>query len=206
MLTMPSASAELTPDENAEFLARATAANKRCNVLTLPELQELSAYTAATGQSEQLKAATKRGATTGANVRCGEQTARGIRGVLLSARRQGLAKGSLSAAPIAVVPQLINVPEQLPPTENAPEKPIQKQRVLTKKKAVQPASAGLSRYQTMATRYYRQLRCPTMSRGELLAFYDNVIETHRKSVAIYGSARVSAAARTAAARAKAGNC
>jgi hypothetical protein len=200
------ARADTTSDQNAEFLARAAAANKRCNVLTLLESEELSAFADAAAESKKAKSAAKRGTATGANVRCGEQAARGIRGVLKSARSQGLAKATQSTVPVVAVQQLVNLPQQSPSAEVPPEKPVQKQRALTKKPLRQAAAAGLKRYETMATTYYKELRCPSMSRSELLAFYDNVIDTHRKSVAIYGSARVSAAVRTAAARAKAGNC
>lgn len=206
LLAASFARADQTTDQTAEFLARAAAANSRCNVLSPADAQDLSAFASAANQSGKLKVTTKRGAAVGASVRCDETTARGIRGVLKSARNQGLAKSSQSTAPVSTVSQLVNLPAQQATPVAAPEKPVQGQRALTGKKPGQPEYAGLKRYEAMAAKYYRELRCPTLSRSDLLAFYENVIQTYRKSVAIYGSVKVSAVVRSAAARAKSGNC
>lgn len=218
-LSITAAAADERATKNAEFLARADNANARCNVLGGVDAQDLSGMAAAASQTEETRIAARRGAQTGASVRCDETAARGIKGVLDSARSQGL-KATIATAPAEAV---VNTPQSLtdsdaakreeqPAVEEAsastvnlitPPKAVKKKPV---QPAVQPGGAQLKRYEIMAAAYFKQLKCPTMSRRELVAFYENVIEAHRKSVAIYGSAKVSQTVRAAASRAKARNC
>ncbi len=192
--------------QNAEFLARADSANARCSVLRGSDALDLTALAAAAAHTEETRIAARRGSETGAAVRCDEIAARGINGVLNSARSQGLST-KFETAP--VTPDEKSQDEELSPSNEEPA--ASSVSLITppqpaKKKPVQTAGAQLKRYEIMAAAYFKQLKCPTMSRRELVAFYENVIEAHRKSVAIYGSAKVSQTVRSAASRAKAGNC
>jgi hypothetical protein len=218
-LSMTAAYADERAAQNAEFLARAESANARCKVLSGVDAQDLSGMAAVASQTEETRIAARRGSATGSNVRCDETAARGIKGVLISARSQGLKikiEPDQTAAPTEAV---VNTPKTLTNSEveKAKGQPAIEEasagnvNLITppknqKKKPLQPGGAQLKRYEIMAAAYFKQLKCPTMPRRELVAFYENVIETHRKSVAIYGSAKVSQTVRAAASRAKAGNC
>ncbi len=218
-LSITVASADERSTQNAEFLARADSANVRCKVLSDVDASDLAGMAAAASQTEETRLAARRGAQTGASVRCDETAARGIKGVLDSARNQGL-KAAIATAPAEAV---VNTPQSLtdseatklegqPALEEASASTVNlitAPKMIKKKSvqpAVQPGGAQLKRYEIMAAAYFKQLKCPTMSRRELVAFYENVIEAHRKSVAIYGSAKVSQTVRSAASRAKARNC
>jgi hypothetical protein len=218
-LAITAAVADERATQNAEFLARADSANSRCKVLGGTDAQDLSGMAAAASQTEETRIAARRGAQTGASVRCDETAARGIKGVLDSARSQGL-KATIETAPVEAVvntPQVStdNETKKVEPLPIAEETSASTVNLVTPPKSVkkkpvqplgQPGNAQLKRYEIMAAAYFKQLKCPTMSRRELVAFYENVIEAHRKSVAIYGSAKVSQTVRAAASRTKAGNC
>ncbi len=212
-LLVSAARADERATQNAEFLARADSANTRCKVLSGADAQDLSGMAEAASQTGETRIAARRGAATGSLVRCDQTTARAIKGVLDSARSQGL------RTRIATAPVVVNTPQSLTDGETArAEEPRAVEEVsassvnlvappkAAKRKPVQPGGAQLKRYEIMAASYFKQLKCPTMSRRELVAFYENVLEVHRKSVAIYGSAKVSQTVRAAASRAKAGNC
>jgi hypothetical protein len=87
--------AQSSDTKDAEFIGRAIAANGRCNVLTPQEATELSAYASGVA-SKPGQAAIDKGKSIGDSVACDSTTARGIRGVLASARRKNLPKSEAS--------------------------------------------------------------------------------------------------------------
>jgi hypothetical protein len=209
--------------KDADFLARAKAANDHCKVLTAPEAAELNSYVAAfQGQEEQ--AALKRGAAIGNSVQCDSVAARGVRGVLQSARRKNMDRENVATEVVAAPVTASDAAPAKEVDQNRIQEPKQKEKTKptsrhlassTLRKKTQPRkvngrqaqpTGGLRRYESLATSYFRALRCGEESNKSLVVFYSDVINMHRKLVNIYGAGRVGAAAHRAEARANAGHC
>ncbi len=199
----------------AERLARAAAANQRCNILIAAEAIELNALQKRAEVRANDVAALAKARNTGGRVKCDEVTQRNVKAVLSNSRHLALPQvlpnappketvqvpAEQSAAAVPIKQKAVDKSSKPKPIKSVKRKPPSSTRI-----AAKPATGNLARYASMAEAYYRELRCRNLSRSGVLAFYQDVRRNHHQAVATYGAGKVSSIIRTAASRARRGNC
>jgi outer membrane biosynthesis protein TonB len=186
-------------------LARAVAAERKCQILIAPERLELeraltSRMTAETQASaSEAKQRHDSGLETGSKARCDDTTKGAIKTVLQASRIVPEPTPVASATTAAATAE---------PKPKPAAKPAVKPAVAAKpqtKPATKPTNS-LAAYGSMVEAYYRELRCQTMSASAVRSFYQDVLRAHLRAVQSHGAGAAATAVRRAEARAKSGAC
>jgi hypothetical protein len=184
-----------------ELLAKSTAIDTKCNVLSTAEREELSSYTsraeiagAEKTSVESTRAALASGRKAGFSTICSPQASADVKDTLNAAR------DAISA-----------VAQNDATMQPNPEKP----RIIAKKTASlaaapavkKPQAIGkLSAYTRVTEAYFLERKCTYLSKGQIMSFYKAVLRNHRAAISQFGKASVSSAKKIAEANANAQSC
>lgn len=203
--------ATLDPAKATQMLARANAADSKCNILDATQHQELKDYVAraeiSLAEKQSVKAARSAiagGKAAGQAMACDATAEQFVNSVLGAARGavDALAKLKQPAAE-TVPPQVSGVATPIEPspivttepqTEAAnivvpakPKLPKPAKQAAVAPTPKQPITAtkqkGLDSYAAVAKKYYVELRCRSMSAQQINRLYANVLSSHRKALA-----------------------
>jgi hypothetical protein len=168
-----------------ELLAKSVVVDKRCNVLTGSERDELSNYVAKAEVAAAEKAtvavtrsALSAGQSQGRAETCGEAASQEVKATLTAARDaiRAAETGDSSAEEPAVA-------------------------------VARPEPKGsLSTYGRIIEAYYLERRCTFLSRRKMNSFYKAVVRSHRAAISEFGKSAVSKVMKTAEARSNYQRC
>jgi hypothetical protein len=182
-------------DRALELLAKTAAVDRKCNVLSARERDELSNYTSRAEISgaektsvANTRAALAAGQSAGLATTCDARASADVRDTLIAAR------DAIRA-----------VAENAPEAAVAREKPVSvKVSPVKTKKA--DKSGKLSAYTRVTQAYFLERKCTYLSKREIMSFYKAVLRNHRAAISKFGKASVSGAKRIAEAQANAQRC
>ena len=202
-LPLKSAVAETVGIDRAlELLAKSTAVDRKCNVLSARERDELSNYTSRAEISgaektsvANTRAALAAGQSAGLATTCDTQASADVRDTLSAARDAIRAVAQTTPEPAV-----------------SPEKPVArvKKPVSAEVSVVEIKKSGksdkLSAYTRVTQAYFLERKCTYLSKREIMSFYKAVLRNHRAAISQFGKASVSGARRIAEAQASAQRC
>lgn len=164
-----------------ELLAKSVVVDKRCNVLTVSERDELSNYVAKAevAAAEKTTVAVTRSALSagqgqGRAETCGEEASQEVKATLTAAR------------------DAINAAEE----DDEPVRTV----------ATPAPRGGLSVYGRIIETYYLERRCAFLSRRKMNSFYKAVVRSHRAAISEFGKSAVSKIMKSAEARSNYQRC
>lgn len=164
-----------------ELLAKSVVVDKRCNVLTVFERDELSNYVAKAevAAAEKTTVAVTRSALSagqgqGRAETCGEEASQEVKATLTAAR------------------DAINAAEE----DDEPVRTV----------ATPAPRGGLSVYGRIIETYYLERRCAFLSRRKMNSFYKAVVRSHRAAISEFGKSAVSKIMKSAEARSNYQRC
>ena len=168
-----------------ELLAKSTVVDRKCSILTMPERDELSIYSAkaevAAAEKTTLqvtRSALAAGKSQGQAAVCGTEASREVRETLVAARN------AVSGA------EKVESPVKTP--------------ILASRAPV--AGASLSTFGRTIEIYYLERRCAYLSKREINTFYKAMVRGHRAVVAKFGKAAVWKVMKSAESRANHQRC
>ena len=185
-LTSKPALAETVGLERAlELLAKSVVVDRKCNVLTLSERDELSTYVAKAEVAAAEKttvgatrSALSVGQSQGRTAICGAVASQEVKETLVAAR------------------EAINAAE---PNDGSAAEPA-------RTVATPAPRGGLSAYGRIIETYYLERRCTFLSRRKMNSFYKAVVRSHRAVISQFGKSAVSKVMKSAEARSNYQRC
>jgi len=168
-----------------ELLAKSVVVDKKCNVLTVSERDELSNYVAKAevAAAERTTVAVTRsalsaGQSQGRAETCGQEASQEVKATLTAAR------------------EAINSAEQDDGSASEPARAV----------ATPAPRGGLSVYGRIIETYYLERRCAFLSRRKMNSFYKAVVRSHRAAISEFGKSAVSKIMKSAEARSNYQRC
>jgi hypothetical protein len=185
-LSPNSALAETVGIERAlELLAKSAVVDRKCNVLTVSERDELSSYVAKAEVAavekttlEDTRSALSNGRSQGQAAPCGTEASHEVRETLNAAR------DAINAA--------ANEESSATKATAAVQAPVSK--------------GALSTYGRIIEAYFLERRCTYLSRRKMNSFYKAVVKMHRAVISEFGKAAISKVMRSAEARSNYQRC
>ncbi len=112
------------------------------------------------------------------------------------------------AKPVAPAPKVATKKPEKKIVDDAPIQTASIKKPAPEKTAAKksPDTLKLTAYSKLAESYFHELKCRTMSKGEVQTFYARVLKNHKTAVAAHGGGTVSSELRAAQARANGKAC
>ncbi|MEQ1520802.1 MAG: hypothetical protein ABL936_05980 [Aestuariivirga sp.] len=168
-----------------ELLAKSIVVDRKCNVLTVSERDELSSYVAKAEVAAAEKttvsvtrSALSAGQSQGRAVTCGAGASKEVKETLTAAR------------------EAINAAEQNDGPAAEPARTV----------STPAPRGGLSVYGRIIETYYLERRCTFLSRRKMNSFYKAVVRSHRVAISEFGKSAVSKVMKSAEARSNYQRC
>lgn len=168
-----------------ELLAKSVVVDRKCNVLTVSERDELSSYVAKAEVAAAEKttvsvtrSALSAGQSQGRAVTCGAGASQEVKETLTAAR------------------EAINAAEQNDGPAAEPARTV----------STPAPRGGLSVYGRIIETYYLERRCTFLSRRKMNSFYKAVVRSHRAAISEFGKSAVSKVMKSAEARSNYQRC
>ena len=183
--TKPALAETVGLERALELLAKSVVVDKRCNVLTGSERDELSNYVAKAevAAAEKTTVAVTRsalsaGQSQGRAETCGEEAIQEVKATLTAAR------------------DAVNAAEQDDGSASEPARTV----------ATTVPRGGLSVYGRIIETYYLERRCAFLSRRKINSFYKAVVRSHRAAISEFGKPAVAKVMKSAEARSNYQRC
>lgn len=201
-LAVPAKAETVAVNEAVRLLAKARAADLKCEIFNADERDELSSYVARAevaaverGTVTAAQTALKQGGAEGEAAPCGGVLAKEARDTLAAARK------AIAAADASEDDQAAEEPGPLP--SKAKIETAQKPKL---EDTPLKQEGLMARYAAAAEAYYVERRCTYLSRREVGEFYAAIVSNHRAAVKRFGVSAVKAAIAKAESRAARQRC